>query len=350
MSDWAVSDDPEPALDDDVIDRSSSSPIVQILPDEIIYRASSVGSCPRKLWAARSGYPAAATSDKMQAVFDRGHELEPIILNALTTLHGWELRNFQGEVFFQVFTLPSGVTVSVIGHYDAEARYPIPGQLANPTHDAGWSEWFPCDVKGFGPDLVSEYLSNGLRNLPHYEWQQSIYMLGHPTAKGYLMPVWDKEKSELLISSLYPMPNTVTLAAIEEKLMAVEMAYINSTMPECTNEYPCPYFALHDEKTPATTELPESAHLFVTARQNADAKVKLWQSVKDTMTAQIISILGEKDFKTEWEGNKISIIPNSSKFNTNHAKDLLKEAGFDLDADEFKIPGTGYKLIIESPK
>lgn len=331
---------------DDGIDRTSDSPICQIFPDEIIYRASAVGSCPRKLWAARSGYPAHSPTAKMQAIFDRGHELEPIILKALTD-KGWELRNPQGEVFFQVFTLPSGKIISVLGHYDCEARYPMPP--STPNIATAWSEWFPCDVKGFGPDLVSEYLSHGIDNLPHYQWQQSIYVIGHPTAKAYLMPVWNKEKSELLSSSLYPKFPDITLEDIAAKLSSIELAYINSQMPDCTNDYPCPFYELHDTPSAPPDILPPNAALFVTARNNADAKIKLFQSAKDAMTEQLLKILPE-GFSASYEGTKISVTPNSSKFNTNHAKDLLKEAGFDIESEEFKIPGVGYKLVVIPPK
>jgi hypothetical protein len=334
-------DDPDLNL----IDRTPDSPIVQFLPNEILYRASAVGSCPRKLWAARSNNPPKPTTAKMQAIFDRGHELEPIILNALMA-RGWELRNYQGEVLFQVVTLPSGLIISVIGHYDCEARYPLPDIKDGAGGNVqSWSEWFPCDVKGFGPDLISEYLSHGIDNLPHYQYQQAIYVLGHPTAKAYLMPIWDKEKNELLSSSLYPRIPDITLEDIERKLLLVERDFVNSNMPDCTNEFPCPYYYLHDEKEKPPDTVPESAHVFIRARQNADAKIKSFTAAKDAMTEQLLKILPE-GFKAEWEGNTISVTPNSDKFNTAHAKRLLQEAGFDIDSPEFKIPGVGVKLVI----
>jgi hypothetical protein len=339
---------------DDLIDRSSDSPIVQILnyddqPSEIIYRASSVGSCPRKLWAARNNNPAKPVTAKMQAIFDRGHELEPIILNALIE-RGWELRNYQGEVLFKVFDLPSGAFVSVIGHYDCEARYPIPD---DGPEGFVWSEWLPCDVKGFGPDLVSEYLAHGIDNLPHYQWQQSIYVIGHPTAKSYLMPVWDKDKGELLSSSLYPRLPDITLADIEQKLMSIEQSFLMSQMPDCTNEYPCPYYYLHDDKPSPPDTLPESAVKFVIARQNADRQIKRWTTAKDAMTAQLVKLLPDNFKADHVDGDNtyhISIQPNPSKFNTNHAKDVLTEAGFDLTTDEFTTPGKGNKLVITDGK
>lgn len=358
MTDWSLADEPLTPQDvtaegavfeDDGIDRTSNSPLVQIVDGEVIYRASSVGGCPRKLWGARSGYPIKPPSAKMQAIFDRGHELEPIILAALRQ-RGWELRNLQGEVFFQVFTLPSGTTISVMGHFDCEARYPIPGQLANPTHEANWSEWYPCDVKGFGKDLVSEYLSHGTVNLQHYEVQQSIYVIGHPTAKAYLMPIWDKEKSELLQSSLYPMLPDYQLEDIANKLAAIEHAFINSEMPDCTGEYPCPFYGqLCEKKTQEAAPVPPEAIIYIIARNNADAKIKLFQTAKDAMTAELMKILPE-GFHSTFEGSGISVIPNPNKFNTNKAKDTLKEAGFDIDTDEWKIPGVGYKLVIIPPK
>jgi hypothetical protein len=365
MTDWTLADEPDSPIPDfkqeiggtildyqgnpdDGIDRSASSPIVQMVEGEVLYRASSVGGCPRKLWAARSGYPAQPPTAKMQAIFDRGHELEPIILKALQD-RGWQLRNYQGEVLFQVFTLPSGTTISIIGHYDCEARYPLLGQLANPSHEANWSEWYPCDVKGFGPDLISEYLSHGIDNLPHYQWQQSIYVIGHDSAKAFLMPIWDKEKNELLQSSLYPRIPDITLTDIESKLASIEHAYLNSQMPECTLEYPCPYYNLHDEKASPSDTVPPEAIIFIVARNNADAKIKLFQSAKDAMTEQLLKILPE-GFSAEYEGSKISVTPNSGRFNTNHAKDILREAGFDIESEEFNSKGVGYKLVIIPPR
>lgn len=347
MTDWTL-DSPE---ESDGIDRTPDAPSVQIInhpegPVEVIYRASAVGGCPRKLWAARSGYPAAKTPQKMQEAYDRGHEAEPILLAKLEE-RGWQLRDRQGEVLFQVTEMPSGLLISVIGHWDAEARYPIPGQLANPTHEEGWSEWHPCDVKNFGPSFVSTYKSHDLNKWPHYQWQQSIYVMGHPTAKAYLMPIWDYEHEEWLQASLYPKFPDFNLHALENRLMGVELQFLQSEMPDCILEYPCPYFnTLHDAKE--QSELPEAAKVFITARQNADAKIKLWQSAKDTMTEEILKVLNDDTgvFSAKWENHTISVQANSDKFNTNHAKSLLKEAGFDLDADAFQIKGVGVKLVI----
>jgi hypothetical protein len=340
MTDWTL-DESLVGTADDLIDRSSDAPIVQTLPNEILYRASSVGSCPRKLWAARSGMEAKPTTAKMQAIFDRGKELEPVILRALQD-KGWELRNYQGEVLFQVFTLPSGTVISIIGHYDCEARYPLPN-----GNSFIWSEWLPCDVKGFGPDLVSEYLSHGIDNLPHYQWQQSIYIIGHDTAKSFLMPIWDKEKNELLSSSLYPRIPDITLQDIETKLLGIERHYLESTMPPCSNEFPCPFYYLHDTVETPDDDLPSEAELFVTARQSADAKIKLFQSAKDAMTEQLLKILPE-GFHTEWEGHVIKVVANSDRFDTAKAKRELAEAGYNIESDEFKIKGKGYKLVIET--
>jgi hypothetical protein len=334
LTDWTLADEPSP---EDGIDRTSDSPIVQVVDGEVIYRASSVGSCLRKLWAARSGYQAAPTPEKMQAAYDRGHEAEPKILAALEA-RGWELRNRQGEVFFQVYTTQSGTVISVIGHYDCEAR--LPNTVL----------WLPCDVKNFGPAFVSEYKSHGISNKPHYQWQQSIYVMGHDTARQYLMPVWDYENEDFVASSLYPLDPPFTLPDLEVRLHGIEKLYAESVEPPCTLEYPCPYWKLHDKKV--QSEIPEAAKVLITARQNADAKIKFWSGLKDTMTDEILKVLGDNvgEFSCTWEGHQITVQANSDKFNTNHAKELLKEAGFDLEDPEFKIPGKGVKLVITTSK
>lgn len=315
----------------------SDDPICLIAPDEILYRASAVGSCIRALWAGRSGYEQKPPTAKMQAIFDRGHELEPIILDKLRVL-GWTFDDLQGEVSFQVTTLESGLLLSVRGHYDAM------GQHEQFTQ----GEWLPVDVKGFGPDLVKEYLGNQLRNLSHYSWQQSIYAIGCG-AKRFVMPVYDKDNDMILRSSMFPMDPEFTIEDIEVRLLGVEQLYRESVMPPCVNNYPCPFYYLHDEPE-VKPELPKAVAQLTTARMKVDAKIKVMTKAKDRLTEAILNALGMSAQSYDYDGTIVAVQPNSERFNTDAAKAVLREAGVDINTPEFKIPGDGYKLVVTPPK
>jgi hypothetical protein len=343
--DWTLESSPP-------IDRSPDAPVVQILnyddqSSEILYRASAVGGCERKLWAARGNFPTSPPPDFMQAAYDRGHAQEPATIQALVD-RGWQVRNPQGEVLFRVFTLPppSNAIVSVIGHYDCEARYPTPNALGQ----VGWSEWMPCDVKNFGPSFISEYLAHGIENWDHYKWQQSIYVMGHPTAKRFIMPIWDTENDCLLESSLYSCDPHYTLKDLGDRLARIEWAHQQSQMPECSRDYPCPYYKGTCDRAPAKTDtLPPAAIPLLTARQKAHEKVAEWTTIKDTMTGALLALLPEgfsATYDSDTDSYTISVAPNSPKFNTAHAKTLLSEAGFDITLPEFTTPGKGYKLVV----
>lgn len=319
----------------------SDAPIATITPDEIIYRASTLGGCLRKLWAARSGMEAKPPTAKMQAIFDRGHELEPIILELLTS-QGWTLTDHQGEVIFAVHQPADTATyktLSVVGHYDAMGSHP--------QFTQGRS--LPVDVKGFGPDLIREYLGHQLSNLPHYEWQQSVYAIGCGVSQ-YVMPVYDKENEMILRSSLYPHDAQVTIDMIEQKLLIVERMFINSEMPDCEVSYPCPFYYLHDEPL-EKPPLPANVTKAVDARMKVDAKIKVFTLAKDKLSEVIKSTLGEKEQSYDHEGTTVAILPNPNKFNTKAAQALLTEAGIDWANDpEYQVPGVGYQLRVTPPK
>ena len=181
-------------------DTSGDHAIVTETPDGIYYRASALGGCLRALWAARSGQPAAPTPAKMQAVFDRGHEIEPIVINMLKE-QGWNIYDKQKEVILPVTFEEFPDTVSqtpppitkplfILGHIDALGAPPpgISGPESHPFEHV-------IEIKGFGPDLWAKYKAGGLRGMFGYSVQTSAYQYAGFADLAFV--VYNKETGEL---------------------------------------------------------------------------------------------------------------------------------------------------------
>ena len=114
----------------------SDAPIVSTDGHEVLYRASALGGCLRRLWAARNEMDARPVPKAMQVKFEEGHMYEQPILDALSA-RGWTIFGQQSEIKFEVGKSYNGKTIYVVGHVDALGHPPDTIPL-------------PIDVKAFG--------------------------------------------------------------------------------------------------------------------------------------------------------------------------------------------------------
>src|SRR5487761_1974079 len=117
--------------------------IVQVLPTRIIYRASSLGSCRRALWAARNSYTPKPFPESFQKIFARGHEIEDITKSILLE-HGYVLINNQYELHIDLGPVRTLRPVWILGHIDCDS---------STTGD----NYVLTEIKGFGPDFLAKY-------------------------------------------------------------------------------------------------------------------------------------------------------------------------------------------------
>lgn len=326
-------------------------PIVYLSPDNNIptYRASALGSCLRALWAARSGMEAKPPPDHMLKVFAQGTNLESTILDLLYNEHNFTFQDggAQKTVTLDLHVeLPSGTLehVRVTGHVD---QY---GCIADPALSNADQLHFPIDVKAFAQSTVDNYRTKGLLAFPHYAWQQSVYALGLGHLKFY-MPIYNKDTQRIEPWSLDPIAAPYDEQAIAERIALVESAFINSTIPDCTLNYPCPFYYLHDDEKPTNTPLSPNVDALISARIKIDHKIAVLTTAKKTLSDKISSQLPVGSFDSSLHPDySISIIPNPDRFNTAAAKSVLLDAGVDITDSEFVIKGVGNQLRVVPPK
>ena len=324
-------------------DTSGDHAIVTETPDGIYYRASALGGCLRALWAARSGQPAAPTPAKMQAVFDRGHEIEPIVINMLKE-QGWNIYDEQKEVILPVTFEEFPDTVSqtpppitkplfILGHIDALGA-PPPGISGPESHTFE----HVIEIKGFGPDLWAKYKAGGLRGMFGYSVQTSAYQYALGFA-DLAFVVYNKETGELDIQ-FFERP-VLERWELDVIVAVVEECYRSSQMPSCTLNYPCPYYHLHDP-LPVPSALVDT--LAVTYL-NIGEQIKTLEATRKAISGKIKNLLpeGEAD---KWQSADVglSLSPNASSWNTEALDDLLTKA--ELDRDDYRKSGTGTQLRI----
>jgi hypothetical protein len=309
-----------------------NSPGVYVKDGVTYYRASELGHCIRRLWAWRSGLDPQPYPQKIQRAMDKGTELEPVILNLLYDEHGF---NFADGGFQKEVLLPITDTIIIIGHVDQEGA---------PENKPA----LPIDVKAFSQSLVNDIRNKGIVSIPHYAWQQSVYALasGH---KLFYMPIFNKDTGKLEEWSLKPMQAPYDELDMLKRIRSVEEAFANNDMPDCSNEYGCPFYYLHDTPLP-TDIIPTSAIPLIRVRIAINNKITNYTTQRKKLDERIRDLL-DVDQPYVLEGYSIKVIANPSRFNTDAAKSLLTEADIDWQNDDlFIIPGEGYHLRVTAPK
>lgn len=313
---------------------SDNRPAVYLEGDTVIYRASALGHCLRELWAARCGMERKPIPQVIQQGMDEGTNLEPVILNLLYERHGFSFAyDQQGQQFQVELNLGAwnGKTLIVRGRVDEVGT----GPNLNPPVN------LPIDVKALTQDQISDIFDKA-RFPERYAWQQSVYAHGMGTDYFY-MPIFNKGTWEIEPFSLIPMHPMKTREEIRDRVLQVEEAFANNTMPDdCPASFGCPYFYLHEQKLPDV--IPEDAVALCKARIRLSEKIKIFEAARKTLDSKI-KVKLSTEVAYYLDNYTITLYPNPRKFNTDAAKKLLTEAEVDWQNDpDFWIEGTGTQL------
>lgn len=320
-------------------------PAVYLEGNNVIYRASALGGCIRALWAARTGHERTAIPQVVKRGMDEGTDLEPVILNLLFEKYNWTFADGSQSVLEMNVGAFNGKTLWVRGAVDEIGCPADPMVVGN-----SMQKHKPVDVKAFTNDDVEKYRDKGFAAFPRYAWQQSFYGLAYGTDSFY-MPVFNKGTWAMEEWTLAPHGILFTRDQIAARVLEVEEHAMNGTMPDkCDGNFACVYPYLHDQPAEKDT-IPEAAlplaRTSIILRQKikvfTDAQKKLDEAIKPHLASD-----GETTYTLDdWS---IKHFANPGRFNTDHAKSLLREAGFDLDSEEFKIPGNGTQVRFTPPK
>lgn len=236
--------------------------IVQEENGIIYYRASALGGCLTSLVASRMGYTQTTPPEKLQTVYDKGHEYEDKA-KTLMRAEGWTIWDEQLEI-----VLPVSSKLAIRGHIDGKV---IPGLVTTET------QAFLGEVKSQNEEEYERFNREGWESgfFPKYKWQVSTYM--HATGLPLCLVRVKREKDGSLVGFKveYVDEPFYSISQIRAKVLAAEAFVGQGTIPECDNPaWGCPFWYLPehgDNVDKGRVELPD-AELDSLARDYAIAQ------------------------------------------------------------------------------
>jgi hypothetical protein len=204
----------------------ANRPNVVVEGDEVRYRASSLGSCTRALAAARQELEPfkGPLPERVAEVFERGHRDEEKGRKWFQD-RGWKVWGEQKEAVVRL----TG-RLSIVGHID----FIIEDGEVGPTI---------VDVKSQSEE---EFRKASIRDSAFwhkYEWQFSAYRVGLGMGMAVLRVCEGDVKLEMLEDRWLKGKAELLGRVLEVERMAA------GDLGECDrDDFPCPYFKLHDTK------------------------------------------------------------------------------------------------------
>lgn len=220
----------------------------------VVYRASGLGSCTRVFVAHANGRVPSPTPAWMQEIFDQGTAFEDAIRQHHAAKVGGEVTDDQFEVELDLGRI-KGNHVVIRGHVDGK------------IHDEHGTRLF--EAKKFRDSTWPKFLSQGIECNVNYPWQLSVYMHALDLDEadfvgGHVIEVMEGEESLSLGTVIDGWELTETecvrvvqppfsVKAIRQRVALVEGLIADGLdAPEVAcqrNQYPCPFYELHDWDT-----------------------------------------------------------------------------------------------------
>jgi hypothetical protein len=328
-----------------------------------VYRASSLGQCLNALACARRGITPASVPAELQARFDLGTELEPIILDRLQTKHGFHLYGQQSVVEMGV-----GTKAIIRGHVDAlcAEKFQITHYMGNPAtgnEELPDHEVVVVDAKSAAPSGIEKWEKESWQAYPHYAYQQSFYTLV-PGYAGVVMAFFDKLTGKMLVDYWPADSLPITKADIIRRVMTVENMARNPDKvfaEPCPkeNRYGCGYWRHHPQLEPGQVkgeklegvdldELAELGRMHEDARQRESAA----KAEKDELSERIATAFGHQPASVKLTSQTITTFHTVSS--VTQWSEIAKAVGMD-DAEaakaKFSTQRTASKLTVKvTPK
>lgn len=226
------------------------------LPVRIVYRASSLGGCPRAFVAMARGVTPEPWPDKFEAILAEGDLAEPQILAMFEEMgapptvmqqHRLELHLFKHDLVVDGAVYE--VDVIVRGHIDGAS-----------IEDG---KTVIREAKKFRPSTFPNFQRKGCEVLPMYPWQVSAVMHSVKQTEDYyplvemLGGLWAVDGADgvekVMDLSVHYLDNPpIPLKAIKVKVLQIEELLEQGFDPievECReDQYPCPFYKLHPSR------------------------------------------------------------------------------------------------------
>lgn len=310
----------------------------------VVYRASAAGGCPRALVAARLGYeakppPAKFTNPEGTGYFDEGKDLEADII-AMLVEQGFQVFNEQKEVLLRISELNPELweqPTIIVGHIDGEcvppaSLYPVASEFEH-----------LLEIKKLRGDNFRRFKDRGLDEFPVYKFQVSCYMFAMERA-DLCFVVFNPENNELLVT-LYERP-PLELWQLQAHFLQIE-EFIRTGEPvgmmACSNNYPCPYYYLHDEKPSLPQSLAVRARVYSALRASRDKTQEKMDEIRDLMLTEL------KEPGSYKSGDvTVTVIDGRSYVDIEKIRALLVDAGVDISDYETKSEKKSVRVNVKS--
>lgn len=317
--------------------------LTRVDKNQIIYRASGIGSCIRALVASRLGIPDQPRPKPIQDAMDASTTAEPVALIQLRE-DGWTTDDEQEEVDWTLIR-PEGQYV-VRGHIDATGTHPKFPDLK-----------FVIEVKNMSDGMFSKYVRRGTAGWGalglQYDWQISAYM--HATQLAGLLVVRNKKPNpdgshDMHLTVIAEPP--ISEAQLESRIMEVERAVAREWYPECDRKCTSfsPYaqvhhFAAAKQDTIDDPELVEAMEMYAQAKAQIKQLTELLEGTKEEPGGLRAEIEPHLQAGTEYVAGRARaklIAVNGTRFD----QSAFKKAHPDL-YDEFVVPSNYTRLTLE---
>lgn len=293
----------------------------------IVYRASELGSCTRRLTLARVGYDALEPPPKFMEYFARGDATEIEVKESLRADRQWMIEREQEEVTLQISN-----EIAVVGHLDGVSidwpndpgtHTPLPERVLE-IKRMNNTYWNVVKAGGWYVDGLME----------KYRWQLSVYMLA--TGLEAVLVARNGDTGEDLF--LYAEQPFHAYNDIAARVLVIEgRARSFGTLEdlgECDRaDYPCPFYYTHteEEKRDALEgdEAEELEGLGV-AYQSAKQRESEAKAAGESLRSSIGSLLGERD---KVSAGRVRVTRYAGK-RTSLDKDQMRRDGIDVDKYE----------------
>lgn len=316
----------------------SDAPSVLVTDTRITYRASTLGSCLRRLLASRLGMDATPPPESLQKVFDEGHVLEPVILQKLVEL-GWVLEPGSAQKEMNLHLGNNGTQeLYLSGHIDA---------LGTPP---GGKHYVPIDAKAFAQSTMDNFLGNGIEAFPHYAWQMSAYCEGFGT-NGFAMPLYNKATKELTVREFPSHP--YSYEDIQNRIYTIEeyaADHVSVMSLPCPQDWGCPYAYLHEGRS--VDAIPDAATPLLDSYLLAKRKRDTYAKAVDALAGSILKVLPYTDDLRSFSraGITISVQSAGRRMNTQKVKELLVQAGLDVDEYYTESDPSKVHIVVKEKK
>lgn len=330
----------------------------------VVYRASSLGSCPGALVRARLGVSGSLPGDVMQERFQEGHDWEARVLAAGL---GVDWVQMQEPDHLRAF----GTVVeakSAGGGVQVETELAWSNKVIRCHPDAivvrGSSlEQFVCEVKFLGEQMYREVTREGKWPVG-YEWQKAVEMLS--TGLPMLYVVGEKvvsegadgkrvvELGEVWTEEIALEDVPFSLKDVKARVLEIEGYVARGEMPPCPQPYmyPCPYWDHHEAVGPEVLDdevLKEWVGVWRLAHKAYETAAKDLDFARAAVLEQMHELRVEGG---RCDGVDVAVISAQAKGNVAWKKAydaLVKETGKKVDEDLFRgEPRAEYVKIQEA--